>query len=65
MYLPMAVLSNNTKHRSNSVMDHRDSATPPAFSAFKIFSWIVLALMVTAMLYAGWLSISNWAAIRV
>lgn len=45
-------------------MEHRDS-TSAAFSAFRIFSWVVLALMVVAMLYAGWLALSNWAAIRV
>lgn len=41
------------------------SSPPPAFSALKIFSWIVLALMVIAMVYAAWNSIANWTDIRV
>jgi hypothetical protein len=43
-----------------------NQATPPtAFSALRIFSWIVLALMVITMIYAAWHSIANWTEIRV
>ncbi len=38
---------------------------PPAYTALRLVSWLVLALLVVAMAYAAWLSISNWNAIRV
>lgn len=42
--------------------------TPPApiaFTGLRIFSRIVLALMVVGMLYVAWLSLSYWPEIRV
>ncbi len=41
---------------------HRSS---PFYSSLKIFGWIVLALMVLSILYAGWTSLVNWSYIRV
>lgn len=35
------------------------------FSSLKKFSWVVLALMVIAMVYAGVLSLANWTEISV
>lgn len=43
----------------------KQSSSPPAYSALRIFSWIVLALMVLTMIYAAWHSIANWTEIRV
>lgn len=33
------------------------------FAPLRIFSWVVVALMVVAMIYVGWLSISSWTDI--
>jgi hypothetical protein len=34
-------------------------------SAFKIFSHVVLLLMVLALLYAGYISVENWSSVGV
>jgi hypothetical protein len=36
---------------------------PPAYTALRVFGWVVLALMVLTVLYAGWLALTNWDAI--
>lgn len=41
------------------------SASLTSFAPLRIFSWVVVALMVVAMLYVGWLSISSWAEISI
>ncbi len=34
-------------------------------TALKIFSLVVLALMLVSIFYTGWISIANWSAIGV
>lgn len=46
-------------------MQQQEKIATVAYSALKIFSRVVIALMVIAMLYAGWLSLINWSEIRV
>ncbi len=46
------------------MMDNRRTSST-VFTTFKRFSWVVLALMAIAMLYAGVLSIANWTEISV
>lgn len=46
-------------------MDDQRSLAPTVSSGLKIFSWVVLALMVLAIFFVGWLALSYWPAIRV
>lgn len=43
----------------------RPVAPTPAFTALRVFGWVVMALMIASVAYAAWLSISNWHAISV
>lgn len=46
-------------------MANQNSTVPPVFTGLKVFSKIVLVLMVISMLYVGFLSLSYWPEIRV
>lgn len=35
------------------------------YTALRIFGLVVLALMLVAILYAGWISLENWSSIGV
>jgi hypothetical protein len=41
------------------------SPSPPAFTALKVFGWVVLALMLASIAYSGWIVAQNWQAIGV
>lgn len=41
------------------------STSLTTFAPLRIFSWVVVALMVIAMVYVGWLSISSWTEISI
>lgn len=40
-------------------------ARPPFYTALRAFGFVVLALMLVAITYAGWIAIENWGSIRV
>jgi hypothetical protein len=46
-------------------MAEQTPPAPVAFTGLRVFSRIVLALMVVSMLYVAWLSLSYWPEIRV
>lgn len=37
----------------------------PIFTAVRIVGYVVLAAMITALLYAGWISVTHWSGIGV
>jgi hypothetical protein len=41
------------------------SPSPPAYTALRVFGWVVLALMLVSIAYAGWIVVQNWEAIGV
>lgn len=43
----------------------RPADPSPAFTALRVFGWVVMALMIASVIYAAYLSIANWNAIRV
>jgi len=45
-------------------MDGRSPA-PAAFAVLKSLGWLVLALMLASVAYAGWIAVENWGSIRV
>lgn len=51
------------KQGAGQMLDRRGSS--PLYASLKIFSWVVMILMVLAILYAGWLSLINWTFIKV
>ncbi len=40
-------------------------SAPSLYSVVRIVGLVVLALMLVAIVYAGWISAANWNAIRV
>jgi hypothetical protein len=45
--------------------DEKPVNNNPAFGALRILSYVVLAAMAAALLYAGYISLANWAGIAV
>lgn len=46
-------------------MDKENSLVSPLYTGLRIFSRIVLLLMVIGMLYGAWLALIYWPEIRV
>jgi len=46
-------------------MPNESASAPTAYTGLKVFSRIVLALMVIGMLYVGWLALIYWPEISV
>lgn len=42
-----------------------EDARAPFYTALRAFGLVVLALMLVAITYAGWIAIENWGSIRV
>lgn len=41
------------------------SLSPTAFTALKVFGWVVLALMLVSIAYSAWIAVENWGDIGV
>jgi hypothetical protein len=42
-----------------------DDAAPSVFVYGRLVFWLVLALMVVSVIYAGWQALANWHSITV
>jgi hypothetical protein len=45
-------------------MTERESSSS-LYAFLRAFGWVVLALMLASVLYAGWISVANWTGIHV